>query len=153
MPYKNPERRAFVQRCDWRTRHHGNWRQIFIDCGGVCTYLDEDGNVCGAVEDLELHEIFGENHGRDDPKFQIRVLRCPYHHSLEPQHNPKSFWGQRFSLLCQDVQKDIEYCGSYDNWIRKYDLIDRWGYSMYPRKYEEEQQIDLGLFLTEVPGI
>ena len=83
MPYKDLARRRLSSRGATRTGRHGNWRQTYVDCMGVCVARTGDGSVCGETRALELHELFGENgRGSTSPKFQIRILLCNRHHAL-----------------------------------------------------------------------
>lgn len=127
MPCKDPVRRGVYSRGATRSGRHGNWRQTYIDCAGVCVARNGSGGVCGEVEGLEFHEIFGENGHRNDPKFQIRVLLCNHHHSLIEDRTHQSYFISscyRHSVLGADVQREIEYAGGYDRWIARWNLDD-----------------------------
>lgn len=101
---------------------HGNWRQIVIDCLGMCVYL-EDGELCGQVEYLEFHEIFGEDKYTQG-KMQQRVLLCLTHHAaVDGAHSGVENRINK-SMLMEDVSLEILLCGSYQNWIEKYNLND-----------------------------
>lgn len=113
-----------------RSHSHGkNWRQIVIDCGGMCIYRNGSTEPCGAVDYLEFHEPFGEDHvglGR----MQSRVLVCFKHHceihdmdyALESGHCRKTG-----NNLLSDVSAEMEACGGYVAWVKKYNLVDRFG--------------------------
>lgn len=125
--YKDPEMRRMVHRGNIRTFRHGNWRQTYIDCMGVCVAKVNGGRVCGEVEHLEFHECFGENGQRNDPKFQVRVLICPFHHSLVDDHYHQSSFistQPNPSRLAEDVDTEMRLVGGYDGWIKKYKLDD-----------------------------
>lgn len=113
------ERRRYLNRTQKRKYKHGeNWRQIVVDCGALCVN-------CFSLESLEFHEPFGENHN-SNPKFQSRVLLCSKCHSKE--HG--EMFARRFvhkSHLLEDVAFEMEQCGGYNKWIKKYNLIDRFG--------------------------
>lgn len=85
------------------------------------------GEVCGETKGLELHECFGENGQRSDPKFQIRILLCSFHHSLvDDNYHQSSFISVQPnpSYLAEDVCKEIQVVGSYEAWLEKYKLDD-----------------------------
>lgn len=127
MPYKDPELRRLSGRGSVRTVRHGNWRQTYIDCMGMCIAKVNGSGPCGEVHFLELHELFGENGHRSDPKFQIRVLLCNYHHSLiEDRGHQAEFmlWQYRPSILAWDVSREIELAGGYEAWVAKWNLDD-----------------------------
>jgi len=119
MPYKDHEVHLAHLRDNARTRRYGNWRQIYVDCGGMCTGILEDGSVCGELEDLEFHEEFGKD------GFKLTRLYCLQCHqkvhgesiTLNPRHYR--------SRLQEDVQREIQECGSYEAWKSKYHLIDK----------------------------
>jgi hypothetical protein len=126
VPRQRTDKRRLSSRGSVRTRRHGNWRQTYIDCGGVCTARIGE-RVCGSVDALELHEIFGENGHRNDPKFQIRILLCNKHHALveDRTHNANLISAcYRKSQLSQDVSMEIMLAGGYDKWVAKWKLDD-----------------------------
>jgi len=111
-----------------RKYRHGNWRQIVVDCGGMCVAKDKDGLPCCNVNGLEFHEPFKENkHGW--LMFQQRILLCNHHHWKEhTDHFPKE--ENRYihiSQLNEDVSIEILLHGGYDNWIKHYNLNDTFG--------------------------
>ena len=122
MPYKNKQRRLLVKRACNRNHRHGNWRQTYIDCNGMCQF-PVNGGVCGAIEFLEFHEPFGEING-EEVKFQQRVLLCPDHHAeiegLEVQELIRNQW--QGSMLQQDVALEILLSGGYQQWLDRYGL-------------------------------
>ena len=128
MPYKNFERRRLVGRCVVRTARHGNWRQTYVDCMGMCVArVNGDDGPCGVVDHLELHECWGENGDLSKGKFQQRVLLCNLHHSLleDRCHQAEFILGQyRPSRLQEDVQLEAMLAGGYDNWVKKWGLDD-----------------------------
>ncbi len=128
MPYKNLERKSLVGRGATRTCRHGNWRQTYIDCLGMCiAHVNSDSLPCGEVEGLELHEVWGENSDADKGKFQQRVLMCNLHHALlEDRVHQAEFmlWQYRPSVLQVDVQLEIILAGGYDGWVKKWKLDD-----------------------------
>ena len=125
MPYKNLERRALARRGYVRTYRHKNWRQVYIDCDGMCQFpVDEV--VCGVMEFLEFHEPFGELEVNGlEVKFQQRVLLCPDHHAevegFDVQDLIKGQW--QGSMLQGDVALEIALCGSVEQWLDRYALI------------------------------
>lgn len=125
--YKDPERRRLVHRGNIRTSRHGNWRQTYIDCMGICVAKVNGDEVCGEVGHLELHECFGENGQRNDPKFQVRVLLCSFHHSLVDDHYHQSSFislQPNPSLLAEDITQEIGVAGGYQGWLVKHKLDD-----------------------------
>ena len=94
---------------------------------GICVANVNGNGVCGEVRGLELHECFGENGKRNDPKFQIRVLLCSFHHSLVDDHYHQSSFiavQPNTSYLAEDVCQEIREAGGYDKWLEKYKLDD-----------------------------
>lgn len=129
--YKDRKVQAWRNRCAKRTYRHGNWRQVFIDCGGACAH-------CGSFTLLEFHEQFGEDH-KGDGKMQQRLLLCNSCHKEEEQH-----WnvnGRRHnSLVCEDVQAEIDWCGGMDAWAERYSLdLSRWGSRIVLKWGDNEQ--------------
>lgn len=117
------ERIRFTNRMSQRkTRHGKNWRQIYVDCGGMCV-------VCYAVDFLEFHEPFGESKA-SWLVFQARVLECSTCHSLEHTdifiHDEDRYI--RASRLQEDVNIEILMEGGYNNWIKNHGLVDRFAY-------------------------
>jgi len=114
----------FRKRRNSRTRKHGNWRQMVIDAAGICL-------ICWTSEYLEFHEPFGEDSGNG--KFQGRMLMCHHHHGEEHQgaHWRKGMEYLTPSKLMDDVNIEIILVGGYDNWVKKFGLIDRIGWQFY----------------------
>lgn len=118
MPYKDRETRLACLRNSARTRRYGNWRQTYIDCDGMCVGTKEDGSTCGELDDLEFHEDFAKN------GFVVVRLLCLRHHqqmhgtgiTLNPRHY--------HSRLQEDIEREIQGCGSYEAWKSKYHLVD-----------------------------
>jgi len=113
----------YLDRVRRREERHGNWRQIYLDCLGMCQFPLEEGIICGETEGLEFHEQFGEAKG-EELKLQQRVLLCNYHHwSVHGQ----KWVNQRHypSMLQTDVDIEVKLCGSFPNWIEHYNLIER----------------------------
>lgn len=109
-----------------RKFRHGNWRQTFIDCGGMCVARhDKDSLPCGERDFLEFHETWGENHDKDKTKFTKRILLCNYHHSLIDGHNKELIKFQfKLSMLQQDINQEIESSGGYRGWVKRFQLDD-----------------------------
>ena len=114
------ERRKFQQRMANRAYRHGkNWRQVVVDCGGMCL-------TCNIAKGLEFHELFGEDR-HSLGKFQTRVLLCHDCHSLE---HGEVFGGKRNiypSQLLEDVDAEMIAEGGYSNWIKNHSLVDQFG--------------------------
>ncbi len=128
----SPERR-YQLRMNGRTYDHGKgWRQVFVDCGGMCVGRLEDGMTCCESDGLEFHEPFGEDlHGWG--KFQARVLMCPSCHDREPGTqcvgNPEDSRRHiNTSMLAEDIDREVEQSGSWDAWIKKFNLVDKFAY-------------------------
>jgi len=111
-----------------RTMRHGSWRQTYIDCLGMCVaQVNGDEMPCGAVDSLELHETFGENCSRSDPKFQQRILLCNLHHALlEDRGHQASFILDQYkpSRLSEDVALEMILVGGYQKWVARWGLDD-----------------------------
>ncbi len=113
------ERAAFQSRMAKRKlRHGGRWRQVFIDCGGMCL-------MCYNVSSLEFHEPFGEDK-LGWGVFQSRVVLCHDCHAGEP-NTPDSYTVGQPSQLAEDVAIEMIICGGYDNWVKKFGLQDTFG--------------------------
>ena len=98
-------------------RHGKNWRQVYINCGGMCLN-------CGAVDGLELHEPFGEDH-YGWGMFQSRILLCHNCHSKVEHGN--LFGGNRYikpSMLSIDIDAEIRLYGGYDQWMTYFNIQD-----------------------------
>jgi len=128
LPYANHERQKLATRGAVRTNRHGNWRQTYVDCQGMCiAMVNGDAEPCGSVDGLELHDIFGENGHRNDPKFQQRILLCNFHHAmLEDRGHQASLILDQYkpSRLAEDVELEIFVEGGYQKWVAKWGLDD-----------------------------
>ena len=116
------EKRKLQNRMAKRTYSHGkNWRQVFVDCGGMCIN-------CFNVISLEFHEPFGEDkYGWG--MLQARILLCYDCHNEE--HPNLLFRNDKYikaSMLSLDVDFEILMEGGYDNWIKNHGLIDRFAW-------------------------
>ena len=115
------EKRKFQNRMAKRAFRHGkSWRQVFVDCGGMCLN-------CYAVDGLEFHEPFGEDRNGWG-RLQARVLFCSDCHTEEHYvlfHDDRYI---RVSRLARDVSTEILLEGGYDNWIKNHNLIDRFAW-------------------------
>lgn len=125
MGYKNLYLNAVSKRGSSRKKRHGNWRQTFIDCGGMCVFK-ENGDICGETEELEFHEQFGEDHNGDG-KMQQRILLCKYHHDIVTDKLWKNRHQNMPTKLQLDVCVEMHLCGGYAGWIKRYKLNDTWG--------------------------
>lgn len=117
MPYKNAERRALVNRTTRRTRTHSNWRQVVVDCGGVCC-AESNRQPCRSVDRLEFHAVYGEGDGR----FPGRLLLCQTHHADAHPYGYNTNAPHDSSKLYEDLVWEMELCGGWDGWIAKYEL-------------------------------
>lgn len=120
MPYTNQGTQTHANRCSMRKTRHGDWRQTYIDCDGMCQGMLEDGTVCGEQDTLEFHEQFGEDR-KGEGKMQLRILLCNLCHSLQPLHhcvNPRRYP----SMLQSDVAYEIAREGSVEAWMKRYNL-------------------------------
>lgn len=89
--------------------------------------VNRGGTPCGATEGLEIHETFGENGHRNDPKFQQRILLCNLHHALleDRGHQAELIVGQyRPSQLAEDVALEMLVSGGCRKWVEKWGLDD-----------------------------
>jgi len=114
MAFKDYEMELRYNRCRNRTIRYGNWRQIYVNCNGVCV-------ECGDTEELEFHEKCKGCESRDI------VLLCPRCHQKAREHrgyvtiNPRHY----ASRLQEDVAWEIADCGSRKAWMEKYNLTER----------------------------
>lgn len=119
-----------------RSLRHGNWRQTYVDCCGMCI-ARVNGSVlpCGETDTLELHEIFGENRDSLVYRFQMRVILCNHHHALvEDKAHQFSFIANRHrrSILSDDVDLEIFRAGGVKQWAEKWNLdLSRSGILMF----------------------
>lgn len=126
-------RKLFQNRMAKRTFIHGkNWRQVWVDCGGMCVRKGEDGIPCGSAEYLEFHEPFGEDgSGNGWGRLQSRVLFCfPCHCKEHPALSGEP-WRKVGNTLNDDVQIEIWMLGGWDNWIKRFALQDTFGRLLY----------------------
>lgn len=125
MPYADKDSIRFSKRNAKRTKRHGNWRQIVVDCGCMCCYIDEDGLPCGGTVGLEFHAPQTEEGGNN------RMLYCRLHHTEEhPEYQLTLMthtWQPNPSVLAEDIEFEITKAGSYSNWIKKFGLVDTFG--------------------------
>ena len=133
--YKNLERRRLSNRGTVRTFRHGNWRQVYVDCLGMCVaQINGSGLPCGAIDFLELHEAWGESNLGEN-KFQQRILLCSLHHALieDRAHQAEFILGQyRPSVLPRDIALEIAWEGGYAKWVAKWKLdISRGGCNLF----------------------
>ena len=107
----------FLNRIAKRNERYPEWRQVFLDCYGMCQYPIDD-HVCGDTDTLEFHESYDSN----DKIYQI-VLVCNYHHYSIHQGivNPRHYK----SKLQLDVDIEMKLAGGLVKWIIKYNLIER----------------------------
>tara|TARA_Y100000310_G_scaffold154415_1_gene153972 strand:+ start:3549 stop:4028 length:480 start_codon:yes stop_codon:yes gene_type:complete len=120
---RDPDLVRYLKRCTNRDERHGNWRQVYLDCLGMCQFSVGENVNCGELEGLEFHELFGETKG-GEIKFQQRTLLCNYHHYSV--HGNKWVNPRRYpSMLQVDVAIEHYLCGGLVNWIAKYNLIER----------------------------
>ena len=128
MPYNNAYRRTLSNRGSMRTYRHGDWRQTYIDCAGMCiAKVNGDDMPCGETDRLELHELWGENGDPTKGKFQQRVLICNLHHALieDRGHQADLILDQYHpSVLQDDVRLEMLLAGGYDKWVKKWNLDD-----------------------------
>ncbi len=120
------EKRKFQLRINKRTYKHGNWRQVVVDCGGMCIIRDEKGFPCGKVENLQFHEPFGEDKVGWGI-MQSRILVCLHHHILEHDGLCANNWQCNPSQLNEDVSIEILIHGGYDQWVKDFHLQDTFG--------------------------
>lgn len=115
--------KRYTDRIYRRQLRHNNWRQVYVDCLGMCQYPLDDGGVCGEVDTLEFHEIYGEAKNGES-RLQQRVLICNHHHWLI--HGKAWVNVRHYSSMLQfDVELEIKACGGYKNWLKEFNLIER----------------------------
>lgn len=120
MPWRDYIYEKYRKRCQIRLSRHGNWRQWYVRCDGMCQYTMEDGGICGEAEGLEFHELFGEAKN-GELKLQERQLLCnPHHQDVHPALNFKSRYYP--SCLQQDITLEVTICGGYQNWLQYFNL-------------------------------
>jgi hypothetical protein len=108
----------FFERVQKRTERYPNWRQVYLDCFGLCQYPVNAEMICGNPDTLEFHESYD-----NDGKIIQIVLVCNYHHFFihngicNPRHYP--------SKLQLDIEIESKLCGGLPEWIKKYGLIER----------------------------
>ena len=135
-------RRLAQRACD-RKHNHGNWRQIWIDCGGMCiAKINGKDEPCASHDSLEFHEVWGENHNNQTGKFMHRILLCNHCHSLIGGHHAKFIKFQSHpSMLHDDVMIEQDKCGGYKNWVALYELDDsRFGIYLYDGPQVEDEE-------------
>jgi len=126
----------FLKRTEKRTERYPTWRQVFLDCFGLCQYPAGYGNICGSPDTLEFHESY-DNKG----KVKQIVLVCNYHHFSIHQGivNPRYYP----SKLQLDVEIEMKLAGGLIEWIKKYRLIERkveFDFETDSRKYTTDIQ-------------
>ena len=128
------EKRKFQNRMAKRSYKHGkNWRQVFVDCAGMCISKDEEGMPCGHTDGLQFHEPFGEDR-LGWGILQARVLLCTHHHTLEHERlfgGEGDNWFIHPSCLDEDMDIEIQLHGGYDQWIKDFNLQDTFGRLLY----------------------
>jgi hypothetical protein len=123
--------RRYQYRVGQRNHRHGNnWRQVVVDCAGLCVWKDNEGYPCCSIENLQFHEPFGEDK-LGWGIFQQRVLLCSEHHDIAERHYFERNRMSYQSLVLEDVSLEILACGSYDKWVERYGLKDRFGCRLF----------------------
>ena len=138
MPYKDRRIKLFRWRQNNRKRVHGNFRQTYIDNGGMCQAVLSDGAIHGTTKYLEYHAPLGERNGNG---FGLRTLMCAFCHVYvddEAHHGTENVY---LSRLSEDISFEIDLCGGYQAWLAKFNLIDR--YQPYTVKIKKERASDL----------
>tara|TARA_Y100000310_G_C20159089_1_gene568309 strand:- start:64 stop:423 length:360 start_codon:yes stop_codon:yes gene_type:complete len=102
-----------------RKFRHGNWRQIYVDCNGICQFPE-----CSVIDGLEFHEFFGEVKTDGEHKFQQRVLLCTDHHAEVEGRNVQDMILNHYyrSMVAEDITLEIYLAGSYKKWLERYNL-------------------------------
>lgn len=124
MPFKGEDKRIWQRNRNREKRYGKNWRQIYVDCNGMCQGKDSefDGVVyCGEIDNLEFHEI----HDGEGRVVKV-ILLCTRHHDLAPEHKDGvtiSHLSRHYpSMMQEDIQREIQECGGMDAWKSKYHL-------------------------------
>ncbi|KKM93072.1 hypothetical protein LCGC14_1212080 [marine sediment metagenome] len=125
MPYADTSQNLRVARNYKRGVRHGkNWRQIYVDCGGMCQGRLEDESLCGSVDGLEFHELY-EGINEKKIKFQPdlrRTLLCATCHGVEHGFSNGRYRGHR-SYVAEDIDYEVRACGGVAKWMAKYGLV------------------------------
>lgn len=124
----------FMGRMRKRKERHGDFRQVFVDCGGMCVR-------CHSVYGLEFHEPFGEDH-KEEGRMQSRLLFCTKCHQNEHPGHAKGqlrLWEFKTSILAEDMDLEIFLHGGWDEWIKDFGLIDRFGINLIGDVYYGEE--------------
>ncbi len=131
-PEQSVARKRFQDRMSERKHRHGNFRQVWIDCAGVCIHKDENGFVCGSTKNIEFHEPFGEDKMGWNI-MQARVLECFLCHCKEhPQLNGEPLrCTSPGEILAEDIQLEIWMHGGWEQWIKDFGLQDTFGRLLY----------------------
>lgn len=114
---------VYHTRCAMRKQRHGNWRQIYYDCDGMCQWREFDDSICGEVDYLEFHAPDGE--GNDiEGVAKERVLICRTHHV---EVHGDRFVNERgyLPLLQEDIAYEIENLGGLAAWKKHYKIVEK----------------------------
>lgn len=128
MPFANEAHRLWYNRTFNRARNHGDFRQVYIDNGGMCQALLNSGDICGSIESLEFHAPLGEQNGNG---FKHRTILCSYCHCYvdDAAHRhacTRIGRNGQYSLLSEDIAYEIALCGGFDKWLVKFNLVNRY---------------------------
>lgn len=102
-----------------RTKRYGNWRQIYCDNDGMCQGTREDGQPCGAVDLLEIHE---ETDGISVIEWKLLCVSC---HINLPGHRGNVTSRHYPSKLAEDVNQEILEYGGLENWKKAFHIREK----------------------------
>lgn len=127
MPMKDYDVHKLLRRSSDRTRRYGNWRQIYLDCGGCCCAIQKDGNICGSLFQLQFHHV-------TPTKIVLVCSLC--HDKLTDPYTCRPSYNNN-GMLTDDINREMERCGGYDEWIANYMLdISTIGSMAIPGEWE-----------------
>lgn len=119
-----------LAKCRFHTRNQNRrlrigtgWRQVVVDCGGICV-------MCGETEGLEFHDLFEEKNGNGSKHIRMHqyVLLCLKCHQGEHlQEGWRVATNRPVSQLMKDVDYEVWCSGGYKAWVERFGLEDRFG--------------------------
>ena len=102
-----------------RTMRYGNWRQIYCDNDGMCQGIREDGELCAAVDALEIHE---ETDGISVISWKLLCILC---HCALRSHKGDSTSRRYASKLAEDIAEEMRECGGLENWKKAFHIREK----------------------------
>lgn len=133
MPYTSRAMRQYIWRMKNRRLRHGDFRQHYIDNGGMCQALLNDGAICATSEGLEYHAPLGEAQDGNG-KFKYRTLLCNFCHVYVDDNAHRFTLNCQMSRLAEDIALEQSLSGGYQAWLKRFNLIDRYVPTTIPIK-------------------